>query len=64
MAQDGETPKAVDKGKGKAVEDNAARQKDAQNGTEKSTVNGKADEPVLGGRYKSDEVQCTALIHL
>lgn len=51
MAQEGEQPKAVDKGKGKAVDgepNKAAEVKKDKDG--KPLVNGKAPEGVIGGR--------------
>ena len=50
MAQDSETPKSVDKGKGKAVDGEVGKAKEVEDG--KPMVNGKKDEPVIGGMFK------------
>lgn len=51
MAQDDEPPKSVDKGKGKVVETDANKSKDIKKDKDgKPIVNGKAEEPVVGGR--------------
>jgi 26S proteasome regulatory subunit N1 len=58
MAQDSEPPKSVDKGKGKAVDGEASKTKDAEkdkNG--KPLVNGKKEEPVIGGTVKAAKIQ-------
>ena len=53
MAQDSETPKPVDKGKGKAVDGEASTTKGVEKDKDgKPLVNGKKDEPVVGGMYK------------
>lgn len=54
MAQDSETPKAVDKGKGKAVDSEATKAKDVKKDKDgKPLVNGKEDEPVIGGMLEA-----------
>ena len=48
MAQDGESPKSVDKGKGKAVDgapNKAEKDKDG-----KPLVNGKKEDEIIGGK--------------
>lgn len=53
MAQDSEPPKSVDKGKGKAVEGEASKNKDVKKDKDgKPLVNGKVEEPVVGGMLK------------
>jgi 26S proteasome regulatory subunit N1 len=50
MAKDSEPPKSVDKGKGKAVDSEASKNKDVKKDKDgKPLVNGKAEEPVVGG---------------
>lgn len=53
MAQDGEVPKSVDKGKGKAVDAESGKSGDVQKDKDgKPLVNGKGkEEPVLGGMF-------------
>lgn len=48
MAQD-EQPKSVDKGKGKAVEEPSKADAGQKDKDGKPIVNGKKEEPVLGG---------------
>lgn len=52
MAQDGEPPKSVDKGKGKAVDGAPSKADELKHDKDgKPLVNGKGkEEPVLGGR--------------
>lgn len=53
MAQDSDTPKPVDKGKGKAVDGEASKLKEVEKDKDgKPLVNGKKDEPVIGGMFK------------
>jgi len=54
MAQDSETPKSVDKGKGKAVDSEAGKGKEVKKDKDgKPLVNGKEDEPVVGGMFEA-----------
>ncbi|RDW69540.1 26S proteasome regulatory subunit RPN1 [Coleophoma cylindrospora] len=59
MAQDGEVPKSVDKGKGKAVDAESSKAGDVQKDKDgKPVVNGKGkEEPVLGVEELSEEDQ-------
>jgi 26S proteasome regulatory subunit N1 len=51
MAQDGEQPKSVDKGKGKAVEGEASKADDVKKDKDgKPLLNGKKEEGVIGGK--------------
>jgi hypothetical protein len=51
MAQDGEPPKSVDKGKGKAVDGEPSKAEDVKKDKDgKPLVNGKAEEVKIGGR--------------
>jgi 26S proteasome regulatory subunit N1 len=53
MAQDSETPKSVDKGKGKAVDGEVVKGKEVKKDKDgKPLVNGKEDEPVVGGTLR------------
>ena len=50
MAQDGEPPKAVDKGKGKAVDGDISKPEDIKKDKDgKPILNGKKEEAVVGG---------------
>jgi len=50
MAQDGEQPKPVDKGKGKAVDAESAKPEEVKKDKDgKPIVNGKKEEAVVGG---------------
>lgn len=50
MAKDTEAPKPLDKGKGKAVDGDTSKLKEAKKDKDgKPLVNGKDDEPVIGG---------------
>jgi 26S proteasome regulatory subunit N1 len=52
MAKDGETPKPVDKGKGKEVDGEASKTKEVEKDKDgKPLVNGKKEEPVVGGVF-------------
>jgi len=52
MAQDGEQPKAIDKGKGKAVDGEPNKAVDGKKDKDgKPLVNGKAEEGVIGGSH-------------
>jgi 26S proteasome regulatory subunit N1 len=52
MAKDGETPKPVDKGKGKEVDGEASKTKEVEKDKDgKPLVNGKKVEPVVGGVF-------------
>jgi len=54
MAQDGEPPKSVDKGKGKAVDGEPSKPEEVKKDKDgKPLVNGKAEEPVAGGLYSA-----------
>jgi 26S proteasome regulatory subunit N1 len=51
MAQEGEPPKPVDKGKGKAVDGEASKPDEVKKDKDgKPLVNGKQDEGIIGGR--------------
>jgi 26S proteasome regulatory subunit N1 len=51
MAQDGETVKPVDKGKGKATDGELSKAEDTKKDKDgKPLVNGKKDEGTIGGR--------------
>jgi len=51
MAQEGEPPKSVDKGKGKAVDGEASKPDEVKKDKDgKPLVNGKQDEGIIGGR--------------
>lgn len=49
MAQDGEPPKSVDKGKGKVVSDLKKPEEVEKDKDGKPIVNGTKEEPVVGG---------------
>lgn len=50
MAQDGEPPKSVDKGKGKAIDGEPSKAEDVKKDKDgKPLVNGKAEDGVVGG---------------
>lgn len=49
MAQDGEPPKSVDKGKGKAVSDPKKPEEVEKDKDGKPIANGAKEEPVVGG---------------
>jgi len=51
MAQDGEPPKSVDKGKGKAIDGEPSKPEEVKKDKDgKPLVNGKKDEGVIGGQ--------------
>ena len=51
MAQDGEPPKSVDKGKGKAVDGESSKAEEVKKDKDgKLLVNGKAEDVKIGGR--------------
>lgn len=51
MAQDGEQPKSVDKGKGKAIEGEPSKIEEMKKDKDgKPVSNGKKEEAVLGGK--------------
>lgn len=51
MAQDGEKPKSVDKGKGKAIEGEPSKVEEVKKDKDgKPILNGKKEEPVVGGK--------------
>lgn len=53
MAKDGEPPKSLDKSQGKAVDGEPAKHEEAKKDKDKDgkpLVNGKSDEPAVGGR--------------
>jgi 26S proteasome regulatory subunit N1 len=53
MAQDSETPNSMNKGKGKAVDGEASKAKEVEKDKDgKPLVNGKKDEPMVGGMVK------------
>lgn len=50
MAQDGEPPKSVDKGKGKAIDGEPNKAEEVKKDKDgKPIVNGKAEDGVIGG---------------
>lgn len=52
MAQDGEPPKSVDKGKGKAIDGEPSKPEEAKKGKDgKPLVNGKTEDAVVGGEF-------------
>jgi 26S proteasome regulatory subunit N1 len=54
MAHDNETPKPVDKGKSKAVDGESSKGKEVKKDKDgKTLVNGKEEEPVVGGMFKA-----------
>jgi 26S proteasome regulatory subunit N1 len=54
MAQDGEPPKSVDKGKGKAVDGEPNKAEEVKKDKDgKPLVNGKKEDEVLGGKLKA-----------
>lgn len=56
MAQDSETPKSIDKGKGKAVDGEVVKGKEVKKDKDgKPLVNGKEDEPAVGGMFKCSQ---------
>ncbi|ESZ97688.1 26S proteasome regulatory subunit rpn1 [Sclerotinia borealis F-4128] len=57
MAQDGELPKSVDKGKGKAVSDPKKPEEVEKDKDGKPIVNGTKEKPVVGAEELSDEDQ-------
>jgi len=51
MAQDGEPPKSVDKGKGKQIDGETSKPEEVKKDKDgKPLVNGKSDEGAIGGR--------------
>ena len=51
MAQDGEPPKSVDKGKGKAVDRESSKADEVRKDMDgKPLVNGKKEDEVIGGK--------------
>lgn len=63
MAKDGEPPKSVDKGKGKAVDGEPSKAEEVKKDKDgKPLVNGKTDEPTIGGMGVSLELQGIQLI--
>ena len=52
MAQDSEPSKSADKGKGKAVDGEPSKAEEVKKDKDgKTIVNGKKEEPEIGGRY-------------
>lgn len=52
MAQDGEPPKSVDKGKGKAVDGEPSKPEEVKKDKDgKPLVNGKAEDGAIGGEF-------------
>ena len=63
MAKDGEPPKSVDKGKGKAVDGEPSKAEEIKKDKDgKPLANGKTDEPTIGGMGVSLELQGIQLI--
>jgi 26S proteasome regulatory subunit N1 len=55
MAHGSETPKPLDKGKGKAIDGETGKGKEIKKDKDgKPLVNGKEEEPVFGGMFKTD----------
>ncbi len=51
MAQDGEPPNSVDKGKGKAIDGEPSKAEDVKKDKDgKPLVNGKTEDGIIGGR--------------
>jgi len=64
MAQDSETPKSVDKGKGKAVDGETSKGKEVEKDKDgKPLVNGKKEEPIIGGMIFTGDA-CSGLLTL
>ena len=64
MVQDSETPNPVDKGKGKVVDGDAGKSKEAEKDKDSGPlVNGKKDEPIGGGMFEVVE-RCDGLLTL
>ena len=64
MAQDSETPKSVDKGKGKAVDGETSNGKEVEKDKDgKPLANGTKDEPIIGGMVDNLNV-CSGLVTL
>jgi len=62
MAQDSETPRSVDKGKGKAVDGETSKGKEAEKDKDgKPLVNGKKEEPIIGGMTEAADV-CSGVL--
>ena len=54
MAQDGEPPKSVDKGKGKAVDGEPSKAEEVKKDKDgKPSVNGKKEDEVIGGKLRA-----------
>jgi hypothetical protein len=52
MAQDGDVSKSTDKGKGKAVDGDVSKAREAAKDKDgKPQLNGKKDEPIIGGMF-------------
>lgn len=65
MAQDGETPKSVDKGKGKDVDTSISKTKEVKKDKDgKPLPGGKAEEPVLGGMFRLEDLSKITLLIL
>ena len=63
MAKDGEPPKSVDEGKGKAIDGEPSKAEEVKKDKDgKPLVNGKTDEPTLGGMGVSLKLQGIQLI--
>ena len=63
MAKDGEPPKSVDKGKGKAIDGEPSKAEEVKKDKDgKPLVNGKTDEPTIGGMGVSLKLQGIQLI--
>lgn len=54
MAQDGEPPKSVDKGKGKAIDGESNKAEEVKKDKDgKPLVNGKKEDKSIGGRLRA-----------
>ena len=54
MAQDGEPPKSVDKGKGKAIDGELSKSEEVKKDKDgKPLVNGRAEDGVIGGELSA-----------
>jgi len=64
MAQDGEPPKSVDKGKGKAVDGESGNSEEVKKDKDgKPLVNGKPEDGVIGGQAPTSDLQGLLLIN-
>jgi len=58
MAQDGEPPKSVDKGKGKAVDGEPSKPEEVKKDKDgKPIVNGKKEDGIIGGEARDLDLE-------